>query len=54
MIVMNTCDYLAKMEEHLTLGGNYRKLNKDPSARIIREVKKSIDDSTLIEEHKRN
>ena len=49
MIVMDTCDYLAKMEEHLMLGGSYKKFNKGPSVRIIKEVKKSIVDPMLTE-----
>ena len=52
-IVMDTCDHLAKMEEHLALGGSYKNLTKDPSTRIIKEVKKAIDDSMLNEEQKR-
>ena len=52
-VVMDTHDYLSKMEEHLTKGGSYTKLKKYPSTKIIKEVKKAIDDSTLDEDLKR-
>ena len=42
-IVMDTRDYLAKMEENLMMEGSYINLNKYPSAKIIKAVKKSFE-----------
>ena len=41
------------MEGRLTKGGSYRNLKKYPSAKIAKEVKKAIDDSTLDEDLER-
>ena len=49
MVVMNTTDYEANMMEHLTTIGCYKKLSKDPSARITRDVTRIINKSSLDE-----
>lgn len=40
-VILNTQTYHGKMYEHLTSGGSYRKLHKDPSTIIIGEVMKA-------------
>jgi hypothetical protein len=41
--------YQAKMYEHLTTGGCYKKLEKDPSTKIIKDVANAIKRSNLDE-----
>jgi PHD/YefM family antitoxin component YafN of YafNO toxin-antitoxin module len=47
IVLMNLSDYNRKMNEHLTLSGNYSKLNRNPIKKIIRQVKKAINSSNL-------
>ena len=51
-VVMNTTDYEAKMVEHLTTTGCYKKLTKDPGKSICRTVTKAIKESNLDKEIK--
>ena len=46
-VVLNMSDYEAKMIEHLTTKGCYKKMTTNPSVRIIKEVIKAINDSSL-------
>jgi len=49
---MNQEDYITKMNEHLSCG-SYRKILKNPIKKIIREVKKAINNSNLDERTKK-
>ena len=42
------------MHNHLMNGGCYRRLNKDPNAKIIGEVLKAIQNSSLDDKVKKN
>jgi len=48
-VIMNTQGYQAKMYEHLTTKGCYKKLKKDPSTKIIKDVENVIKRSNLDE-----
>ena len=46
-VVMNTYDYHRKMIEHMTMSGGYKKVEKDPSNKIIWEITRAIQNSSL-------
>jgi hypothetical protein len=48
-VVLNTLDYVEKMMDHLTNNGSYKKLEKDPSNKVIKEVSRVINESSLDE-----
>jgi hypothetical protein len=52
MVIMNKEDYITKMNEHLSCG-SYIKIPKNPIKKIIREVKKAINNSNLDEKTKK-
>ena len=45
-VILNANDYHTKMIEHLS-SGSYKKMDKDPSNRIIKALTKFIQDSSL-------
>ena len=53
MVIFNKEDYFDKMKVHLDSSGCYKKLNKNPLNRIIKEVTEAIKKSSLDEETKK-
>jgi hypothetical protein len=47
MVVMNEADYNIRMIEHLSQCGSYKKLPNNPIAKIMKEVKIAIKNSSL-------
>jgi len=52
-VVMKKVYYITKMNDHLTTSGSYRKLGSNPISKIIKEVKKSINETNLDERTKK-
>jgi hypothetical protein len=52
-VLMDHNDYKKKMIEHLSERGSYRKLPNNPIKKIIRQVKKAINNSNLDERTKK-
>jgi hypothetical protein len=52
-MVLNTSDYVDKTLDHLTNNRRYKKLAKDPSTHVIKEVFLVINESSLHEDLKR-
>jgi len=47
IIIMETDEYHKKMMEHLTTSGSLKKVEKGPNNRIMREITKEIQSSSL-------
>jgi hypothetical protein len=47
IVIMDTEEYHKKMMEHLTTIGSYKKFEKDPNNKIMREITKAIQISSL-------
>ena len=52
-VLLNSKDYVSKMLDHLSSSGSYRKLGSNPIAKILREVKKVIKESSLDDKNKK-
>ena len=46
-VIMDKSEYNLKTVHHLTTSGSYRKLERNPISKVIREVKKAINSSNL-------
>ena len=52
-VLLNSKDYVSKMLDHLSSSGSYRKLGSNRIAKILREVRKVIKESSLEDKNKK-
>ena len=52
-VILDREDYDKKMLDHLSASGSYRRLDRDPTKKIIAEVTKTIKNSSLDENTKK-